>query len=237
MPLLSTILLLLGPQATSLPGIDGTRLAPGSACYAVLRGDRELGATLQTVEATEVDGVPAWDIVVHQRLAGGAFDLRDHFVLRRTDLAPIRFDSRDAAKAARTGHPHTVSLAYAADHVHGSRTAEGTTTPIDVALPEPVLEGNLWGLTFGALPLAEGAAFRLPFYQYDKGLGSFSIAVTGSETVETPRGPLEAWTLAVDPGSGAETTYLIAKADGAELGARSPGGFSTRLGGNCAGLG
>ncbi len=33
------------------------------------------------------------------------------------------------------------------------------------------------------LPLAEGAHFELPFYQYDKGFGRFTIDVVGSEDV------------------------------------------------------
>lgn len=219
-------------QGDPIPAVDGTKLVAGTQCYAILRGGETIGATLQRVSPVDADGTPAWDIVVHQRIGDGAqFDMRDHFVLRRSDLRPIAFESR----ARRGDDTHNIALAYSEDRVTGARTGGGEASTIDVALPGPVWEGNLWGITFGALPLVEGAHFSLPFYQYDKGLGRFELEVTGSETVETPAGAAEAWTVALEAAPGRSITYLIGKADGAELGTRGPG-FGTRLGGDCSGL-
>src|SRR5690348_3147434 len=76
------------------PAVDGTRLTPGSQCYSIMRGEVAMGVTRQTVTAITAEGKPAWDIVVHQWIGGGKFDLRDHFILRASDLTPISFESR-----------------------------------------------------------------------------------------------------------------------------------------------
>lgn len=116
---------------------------------------------------------------------------------------------------------------------------DGQTTAIDEPLSGPVWEGNLFGLTLAALPLKDDATFGLPKYQYDSGFGSFDVKVTGSETVTTAAGPVEAWTvdlLALPEMQGRPAmTYLISKSDHRELGYRSPMG-GQKLGGNCAGL-
>lgn len=211
---------------------DGGRLSVGATCYAIVRdtatGPAVIGATWQSVRETEAASEPAWDIVVHQRLSKGAFDLRDHFVLARKDLRPIAFDNR------KLGKDH-VRLRYADGRITGSRLEKDVAVPVDLVAPTPVWEGNLWGLAFGALPLAAGGDYSLPFYQYDKGFGTFTLRVTGSETVDTPKGKVDAWTVDAGTGPDLRVTYLIGKADGAELGTRAPG-FSTRLGGDCTGL-
>jgi len=211
---------------------DGNRLSAGTSCYAIVRetpqGPVTIGATWQSVREARLSGDPVWDIVVHQRVSNGSFDLRDHFTLARKDLRPIAFDSR------KLGKEH-VRLSYANGRITGSRTEKDAKVAVDLATPTPVWEGNLWGLTFGALPLAAGGEYSLPFYQYDKGLGAFALRVTGSETVETPGGKIDAWVVNVTSDAGRPVTYLIGKADGAELGTRAPG-FATRLGGDCAGL-
>ncbi|HEX8300483.1 hypothetical protein [Sphingomonas sp.] len=212
------LLLALAAQA-ALPAIDGARLQPGIVCYAIARGETVMGATLQTVKATTVDGAPAWDIVIHQRV-GDKFDLRDHFVLRQRDLAPIAFDSR------KSGAEH-VRVAYGPGKLITTRPG---AVPVETALAGPVWEGNLWGLTFAALPLAEGAHFELPFYQYDKGLGTFTLDVVGSEKVADQ----DTWV--VETGEGArKVRYFIGKTSRAELG-YSGSGFSQRLGGDCSGI-
>ncbi len=211
------LLLALAAQA-ALPAVNGTRLQPGTVCYAIARGETVMGATLQTVKATTANGAPAWDVVVHQRV-GDKFDLRDHFVLRQKDLAPIAFDSR------KSGVEH-VRVVYGPGKLVTTRPG---AAPVEIALTGPVWEGNLWGLTFAALPLKEGAHFELPFYQYDKGLGRFRLDVVGSEKV----GDREAWV--VETGGDRKVRYLIGKADHAELG-YAGGGFAQRLGGDCSGI-
>lgn len=213
------LLLALAAQA-ALPAVDGSRLQPGSVCYAIVRGETVMGATLQTVKAITANGAPAWDVVVHQRV-GDKFDLRDHFVLRQKDLGPIAFDSR------KSGVEH-VRVAYKPGKLVTTRPG---AAPVETPLTGPVWEGNLWGLTFAALPLAEGMHFELPFYQYDKGLGRFSLDVVGSEKV----GERDAWVVETSPGGERKIRYLIGKADNAELG-YAGGGFTQRLGGDCTGI-
>lgn len=213
------LLLALAAQA-ALPAVDGSRLQPGSVCYAIVRGETVMGATLQIVKAITANGAPAWDVVVHQRV-GDKFDLRDHFVLRQKDLGPIAFDSR------KSGVEH-VRVAYEPGKLVTTRPG---AAPVEIPLTGPVWEGNLWGLTFAALPLAEGVHFELPFYQYDKGLGRFSLDVVGSEKV----GERDAWVVETSPGGERKIRYLIGKADNAELG-YAGGGFTQRLGGDCTGI-
>jgi hypothetical protein len=213
------LLIALAAQA-ALPTVDGSRLQPGTVCYAIARGETVMGATLQTVKAVTANGAPAWDVVVHQRV-GDTFDLRDHFILRRSDLTPITFDSRKA------GIEH-VAVAYAAGNAVTTRPG---VAPVETKLAGKLWEGNLWGLTFTALPLAEGAHFELPFYQYDKGLGRFNLDVVGSEKV----GDRDAWIVEASSDGPRKVRYLIDKKDRAELG-YSGSGFAQRLGGDCTGI-
>jgi hypothetical protein len=215
------ILALLAFAQTATPPVDGSLLRPSTTCYAITRGDTVMGATFQKVSETVADGVPAWDIVVHQRIGDGKFDLRDHFVLRRSDLTPIAMDSR------KSGVEH-VRVAYAQGKAVTTRPG---AAPVETAFSGKTWDGNLWGLTFAALPLAQGAHFELPFYQYDKGLGRFTLDVIGSEQVDGR----DAWTVEVSGGDGRKVRYQIGKADRAELGYHG-GGFAQRLGGDCSAI-
>jgi hypothetical protein len=219
------------PDPAGLP--DGRRLAEGETCYTLnmTRGEitRPIGVTWQSVRRSVRDGRPVLEIVVHQSVNGGAFDMRDEFVLDAATLRPISLTNR------RKGEVH-VRAAYGDGRITGEMTgADGATAPIDVPLDAPVWEGNLFGLTFAALPLADGAEFSLPWWQYDKGFGHFSVRVTGSETVGTPGGPVEAWVVEAAPGEGPPLTYLIGKSDHRELGYRAAQG-SQSLGGDCSAI-
>lgn len=218
----------------SLP--DGSRLLASDVCYMIMRGAgaeaTPMGVTRQKVTAARIDGAPVWDVVVHQK-AGDRFDMRDHFTLRASDLRPL------VLAATFMGHDHA-QLRYGASAVQGHKVGkDGQVAEIDIPLVGPVWEGNLFGLTIAALPLAEGAVFSVPKYQYDSGLGSFEVKVAGSETVATPGGPVEAWTveLLALPEMKGETPmmYQISKSDHRELGYSSPMG-GQKLGGDCTGL-
>ncbi|MBC9031803.1 hypothetical protein IAG41_05305 [Sphingomonas sp. JC676] len=215
------ILALLAFAQAAVPVVDGSVLKPSTTCYAIMRGDAVMGATFQKISATTADGAPAWDVVVHQRIGDGKFDLRDHFLLRRSDLRPIAMDSR------KSGVEH-VRVAYAADKAITTRPG---AEPVETAFAGPVWDGNLWGLTFAALPLAQGAHFELPFYQYDKGLGDFTLDVVGSEQVDGR----DAWTVEVTTGDQRKIRYQIGKADRAELGYYG-GGFAQKRGGDCSAI-
>jgi hypothetical protein len=232
------MMLLASAQAAApapLPRVDGRRIRPGTTCYAIERDGVPIGSTLQSVQPTRAGRVPAWRIVVHQRIAGSRFELRDEFVVRRSDLRPLSLDSRRGTRSAGTGW-HEIHVDYGASEIRGMRTRPQGAQPIVVPLRGPVWEGNLWGITFGALPLRNGGRFRLPFWQYEKGLGTFIVNVVGSELVATPTGRTAAWVVDAGDDPSRLVRYLIAKRDGAELG-YSGTGMLQRIGGDCGGMG
>lgn len=212
---------------------DGTRLRPYTACYAIVGsaadGSPVIGSTLQSIKKDNLEGRPIWRIVVHQRLANGRFDLRDAFALDARTLRPI------SLMTTRDGKPH-LELSYEPDRVTGYKLDRQVhRVPVDQALVRPVWDGNLFGPTFAAMPLALGKSFTIPFYQYDRGLGAFTVAVMGSETVMTPTGRVEAWVLDAGASEGQRLRYFTDKRGGREIGYSSPQG-GQRLGGTCAGL-
>lgn len=225
------LMMALAQDPAAVP--DGRQLAEGQTCY-TLNMTREavtrpIGVTWQSVERTQRDGRPVLDVVVHQSVNGGAFNMRDEFVLDATTLRPIALTNR------RNGAVH-VRLAYSDDRITGERIeADGRVTPIDVPLDGPVWDGNLFGLTFAALPLAEGSEFSLPYWQYDKGFGQFTIRVTGSQRAGPASDPVDAWVVEAAAGESPPLTYLIGKADHQELsytaaqGSQTPGGDCSEL--------
>ena len=225
------LLLALAHEPAGLP--DGRRLTESRTCYTLnMTRDgvtRPIGVTWQTVEHSVRDGRPVLEILVHQSINAGAFDMRDQFVLDAATLRPLSLVNR------RQGKTH-VTLAYGEDRITGERVeSDGTVHPIDVPLDGPVWDGNLFGLTFAALPLAEGATFSLPYWQYDKGFGRFSVTVTGSTTVETEAGPTTAWLVEGSAEGGQTISYLIAKNEPRELSYSAAQGSQTP-GGDCSAL-
>lgn len=222
--MIALLLLALGATPSAAPIQDS------ETCYSINRlvdGEaRPIGVTWQSVKHDRLDGVDVLKVVVHQRGAGGRFDMRDAFVLRADTLQPITFEN------TRGGALH-VSLRYEDGRVVGRRIDDGVEKPVEVALPTPVWEGNLYGVMFAGLPLAEGAAFQLPYYQYDKGVGAFDLRVVGGEMVATPQGPVDAWAVEVTTGADVRITYLIAKEGGRELGYRGQA-FNQVMGGDCS---
>lgn len=219
-------------QGASSPVPDGARLRPGAVCYAIVQDGRTIGATLQTIRATRADGKRAWEITVHQRV-GASFDMRDHFIVARGDLRPIAFDSRKGSEGDKGWH--RIAVRYTADRITGTRADANGSRRIDVPLTGAVWEGNLWGVTFGALPLTDGARLTLPVWQYDKGFGRFIVNVVGRERVETQNGPIDAWIVEAGDDPSRLARYRLGVKDGAELG-YSADGFAQRPGGDCAGL-
>jgi hypothetical protein len=223
------LMLLAALAADPTAPFDGARLEAGETCSTISmtrEGEtRTLGTTRQTVERTTENGREALHIVVHQ--AVGPRTIHDDFVLDAATLRPLRFENQ------RNGAVH-VRATYGADRITGEMVQpDGTTTPIDVPTTGPVWDGNLYGLAFAALPLAEGASFSIPTWHYDKGFGALTVNVTGSETIETPAGPVDAWVLDAGASADQRATYYIGKADHAELG-YAGGPFRQTLGGDCS---
>lgn len=223
-----SLILFAAVSSAGLP--DGSRLAEQDACFVinVTRDGKtaQFGQVRQSVRRASENGHEVIRVLVHQRGLGG-FDMRDSFVLDAKTLRPIRFRNE------RSSAVH-VTLDYTDTRVSGSKKEkDGTSTPVDVALSQPVWEGNLFGVTFAALPLAPGGEYRVPSYQYDKGLGEFTVRVKGTQSVDTPDGPVDAWVLDAGADEQQRVEYLVAKDKPRELGYRA-GGFSQSLGGDCS---
>lgn len=233
LPLLFGLLPQITQPADAVTTPDGTRLRPGSVCYAIVQDGKVVGATLQVIRAGRAGAKRMWDIVVHQR-AGAAFDMRDHFLVARSDLRPISFDNRRGSEGSKGWH--RVALDYGPGRITGTRTDATGSSKIDVPLTGPIWEGDLWGVTFGALPLASGARFTLPFWQYDKKFGSFIVNVVGEEKAAAPDGTMvDSWIVEAGDDPAQLVHYRLAKNTGEELGYRI-GGFEQRPGGDCTGL-
>ena len=222
------MLFLIAAAASAPPLVpDGTRLREGDACYAITAtkdgATKVIGGTYQSVARKRVGGVDALAIVVHQRLGNGKFDMRDEFLVRRKDLRPISLHN------VRNGEVH-VHLDYGPSRITGFKVEKGVRTPVSVSTSGPVWDGNLWGLTFAALPLKQGSTFELPMYQYDSGLGAFTGRVTGQETVGSDR----AWVVDAGVSKDRRTNYLIT-ADGRELG-YGAGPMAQRMSADCSGF-
>ena len=240
--MMATTLLTATGQEAAVP--DGRRLEPYEACYTInmtREGQtRPIGVTWQSLRRGERDGRAVWTVVVHQNV-GDRFDLRDVFVLDAETLQPLQLVN------TRNGHAH-IQATYASDEIRVQRFSEPAAAAVEtstISLTGPVWEGNLYGPTFAALPLAEGGRYSVPFWQYDKGFGQFDVRVVGSELVDTPDGRVDAWVLNVaakvttplQSGAGNERpmTYRIAEVGGRELGYEAGPGSQT-LGGDCSAL-
>lgn len=222
--------LMMAVTVVAIP--DASLIHDDDACYTIsMTRDgvtKAVGMTRQVIRHTKFKGREALDIKVHQKM-GASFDMEDHFIVDGSTLLPIWFENR------RNGAVH-VTLDYGEDRIKGEKIdANGQRIPIEVKTTDALWEGNLFGVTFAASPLGSGMQFEIPFYQYDKGVGAFTLAVKGEEVVQTPGGPVEAWVLDAGADEKYRAEYLIAKTTRRELGYRSPYG-SQSLGGDCAGL-
>lgn len=222
----------LAATSASPPSPEGSLLKAGSTCYTISNGDKPVGTTLQTITALRDRDKPVWDVVVHQKVGNGAFDMRDHFVVDRKTLLPIRMESQRGKERTERGW-HRVAVEYGPRSIRGTKETAVGTTSIDVPLTGRVWDGNLWGVTFAALPLREGGTYTLPFWQYDQGFGTFTAHVAGSEPVETPTGKVEAWTVDAGTDPARLLRYRIAKAPRQELG-YTAGEHAETIGGACS---
>ncbi|MEN3972993.1 hypothetical protein WJS89_09975 [Sphingomicrobium sp. XHP0235] len=227
--------MLLAAQALAaqptLPVVDGMRLREGEVCYGIFSGDRRVGTTRQRVVPVTFSGAPAWQIVVHQRLSESSFEMRDVFLVDRATLRPMSLLSRRGADRQTPGWQQ-VAVDYRGDTIVGMRETGEGREPLAFEPARRVWDGNLWGLLFASLPLADNASFAVPMWQYDKGAGEFVVRVSGSETVQTRDGPVDAWI--VEAGTDPErlARYEIAKKTRMELG-YSAGPMRQSLEGTC----
>jgi len=199
--------------------MQGDRLQAGATCYEIIVGGKPIGTTVQTITRSRDGQRSTWDIVIHQKAEDprfGRFDMRDQFVVDRKTLLPIRLTSSSGQEGVDRGW-HRISLSYGASAIRGTKRTAAGTEAIDVPIAGPVWDGNLWGITFAALPLRRDRQFSIPFWQYDKGLGAFSARVIGSQNADTAIGTVSAWTVEAGTGGGPKTRYVIRKGPRQEL--------------------
>lgn len=210
---------------------DGRSLRPASQCFEIVNNSEVIGYTTQLIEQAWSNGHPAWKIVIHQKLANGRFDLRDEVIVRKSDLRPISLVSTRSVDRTRPGW-QVVRIRYKGDQIHGTRETAAGVQAINVSATGPVWDGNLWGVTFAALPLANGRQFGLPTWQYDKGFGKFIIKVVGEETVQTDTGAVDVWLIDAGASSDSLVRYRIEKTSRTELG-YTAGTMAQRLAKTC----
>lgn len=213
---------------------NSSRLKEKSSCFTTVRAvdgqaKTPIFQTLQTIRFVTYKEKPAVDIVVHQRRVDGKMAMRDHFILNASNLRPYEFQSvRNGIEVAKLSYSDTKVEGFKISH-------DGKREEVSISLDKPVWEGNLWGVTFGAVPHQLGASYEIPFYQHDKGLGAFKFKVTGTEQVETPEGKIEAWVLDLTLDNNRTMQYLVSRKDGRELGLRG-NGYANYLGGDCSAI-
>jgi hypothetical protein len=116
--------------------------------------------------------------------------------------------------------------------VTGTKIEKGAAVAIDQPFERPTWDGNLYGITMGALPLKRGGKYRVPSYHYRSGLGEFTFDVIGEKTIVTPAGRQQAWVIDGFREPGQVARYFIAKKSRAELGYEAIGIIQS-LGSRC----
>jgi hypothetical protein len=180
-----------------------------------------IGYTLQTIERARKNDRDIFKVVIHQRMFGGKFDMRDSFILDAHDLHAIEFINE------RQGKQH-VRLEYGTNKISGTRLkSDGSIEAIEVPIQGLIWDANLWGVTFAAMPLTTGTKLQLPTFHYDKGLGVFNVDVKGLEA--------EVWQLDVGEEGKPKAHYQIGQSPRRELGVKA-GPYTSFIGGDCAEL-
>ncbi|HEX8384887.1 MAG TPA: hypothetical protein VF576_01830 [Rubricoccaceae bacterium] len=130
-------------------------------------------------------------------------------------LAPV--SSASTQRGRRAGDSDAVT--FMDGHAMTTVTTGGATSDSTITFSEPVFGGGWASEVVRALPLAAGYAATFPTLDAGRGLTTTTATVTGTESVTTPAGPVEAWT--VDVANGAQTaTYVIAQGTKALLAMR-----------------
>lgn len=185
--------------------LDSTALRPGVVQY-VVRVTSPMQQDVGTMVETTTLAGGRLTRVMRMEISMGNQVQTDSVVAVWPGLAPV-FSTSTRNRGGLLVKTATFGAGSAATR---TVSAAGAATEATVALPEPVF-GSGWGATLvGALPLAAGYTAICPTLDPETGLIMLNVAVTGSETVQTPAGAVEAWTVAVER-AGKTTYYAIAK--------------------------
>lgn len=188
----------LAQTATLTPGdaLDTGWMADGETRY-VLRLVEPMQQDIGTaVERTTVaDGVVTR--VVRLSIPMRSMTTTDSLRAEAGTLAPLTHHS--------TGGPKTLALEFAPEGVVGM----AGTDPVTEFFDAPAFDGSWVGEIAQSLPLAEGYAVEIAAYDGMRGMVTYTLTVTGQETVQGADGPTPAWTVVASSGDGPSATYTI----------------------------
>ncbi len=173
----------------------------------VTMGERAVDLDVtREVKSAEVDGTPAWFI---ETISVSSFGTTiDTSYVGKETLRPIRRTMKMGGVSAH--------VSYSDDKIEGVFNAGGIKTPIDVDLAAPVLcDGSALEIMMGALPLADGYETTLrTFDSLTQQVRSWSLKVSGPESVESAAGPYSAYKVVMEPlDGGTDSSTLYVKAD------------------------
>lgn len=188
------------------PSLDTSHITAGQRRFVVrltspMRQDIGTFTETITVDGDRVTRASLLDVPM-----GGQLQ-RDSSVAVLAGLVPV-FSSTSRTGAGPAGSEETT---FMGDHAMTRVTTGPTTVDSTVALAAPVFGAGWASEIVRALPLAAGYSAAWTSLDAADGPGQSTATVTGSESVQTPAGPVEAWTVAVVR-DGRTNTYAIAKA-------------------------
>ena len=197
------------------PAFDASRVVPGverSTIRLLAPMRQDIGTMTET---TTLDG-DRMTRVVRLNVSMGGQSQTDSLVATWPGLVPLFASTTRGGAGGASIEAATYTDSTATTRV---TAAGGTVTDATQTLTEPVFSSGWTGEIIRMLPLAAG--YSGAFTQLDAGDGLIvtTVTVTGSESVATPAGPVEAWT--VDTVRPEQTmTYVVAKETGALLARR-----------------
>jgi len=173
--------------ADGIAALDGSTLGAATLRYAntVSSGQTSVDRpTTRTLAPVTHEGTPAWRVVDATR--GGA--QADTLILDRRSLRPLERRVRGQA---------LIRLTFDSTSVRGLLSMGTQRRELRRAFDRPVLASTAnVEVALAALPLAPGYAARLPVYQLrQQAVGTTTIRVTGTDTVETPAGTFATYVL------------------------------------------
>lgn len=193
------------------PATGMARLVPRSLVYALTRTTDTLPVVLgeRSLELREAvySGSPAWSLVEH--MTGGVLPtLDDSLLLRRDDLAPLRWQS--LLGSAR------LAAEFARDTMYAAVQGPAIRRSVTLGMPPGVVpNAGTMELHLQLAPLHDFWTDTLAILAVDLGgarVVEATMAVEGSGSVATPAGEWECWRVVLRA-AGAEKRFWVRKAD------------------------
>ncbi len=218
----ASVTLTAAPEAAEAGTFDVSRLTAGSQTYAVSMSVMGQDLAFDLTRTVAADG-GGWMIADQATTPFGVI----------ADSTTLGADFRPLSRRIAQG-PARIAFDYAADRVTGTIQAPGQELPVDVALDAPLaIEGSSLEVAVGTLPLIPG--YRAQFAGFDSQTtkpATFTVEVTGRESVTVPAGTFDAWVVQMtkDDGTSGGSGTLWVSADGGTV-VKSEVGLGPQMGG------